>query len=234
MPAGPAENKRAWFRTGLQGKPEHPFSTMHFLVVAYRWGALNAHQYHVGIRTDLDAAAQLAQAECSDRGGKYGVAVMEFGADDQAHRRAYFASTHGEVEPFVDHRLSMFSSIGHDVHQAVLTQLRWDPAEAGRSELMPHPVTVPTWLAGIVRKREASCRLEARGARDDAQHGDAAASRSRSTRTLQAWYTAASDAIGAELDELLAAAPARQQEILHAYRINHGWVPEPATASSHS
>ena len=69
-----------------------------YLIVAYRFGTLNAHSYFVGCYTDKDEACRLARNERDDRGGKYGVAVYEFNGMDNSICE-YVPSSRGESNP---------------------------------------------------------------------------------------------------------------------------------------
>lgn len=86
-----------------------------YFVIAYRWGCTNLHHYFVYCGQDRTKADALANAECSDRGGKYGVAVYEFDTDGTNYNLAsYFgAIMHQEEKPFHNHRIDFFQSLGH-------------------------------------------------------------------------------------------------------------------------
>lgn len=86
-----------------------------YLVTAYRWGCTNLHQYQVYCGPDRTKAEALAQNECSDRGGKYGVAVCEWNADGTSHKRiGYFPDImNGGDHPFHNYRIDYLESLGH-------------------------------------------------------------------------------------------------------------------------
>jgi len=90
---------------------------MTYLVTAYRWGWLNNHHYVVYCGPDEDKAWNLAESECDDRGGKYGVAVQKYNEDSEDEWSgeivAYYPSSWGEKMPSHNYRLDYFEHLGH-------------------------------------------------------------------------------------------------------------------------
>jgi len=75
-----------------------------FVVIAYRWGNTCEHNYLVTASADLDAIIKVADDECDNRGGKYGVTVWYV---SEPHEKKYirkvikhFPSTCGEDSPY--------------------------------------------------------------------------------------------------------------------------------------
>lgn len=87
---------------------------MTYLVTAYRWGWTNNHSYIVYCGPNEDRAWDLAEEECNDRGGKYGVAVNRYKEDGEHDTIcAYHPSSWGENLPYHNYRLDYFSRLGH-------------------------------------------------------------------------------------------------------------------------
>ncbi len=87
---------------------------MTILVTAYRWGWLNNHQYIVYCGDDEQLAEEMAEQECDDRGGKYGVAVRHYCEDgDYSRLMSYHKSSWGENLPYHNYRLDYISRLGH-------------------------------------------------------------------------------------------------------------------------
>lgn len=137
-----------------------------FLVVAYRWGWTNAHQYPVYVGTDRTKAHALAQVETEDRGGKYGCAVYEFNADGTEYERtAYFSSIYDEDTPHRNYRIDMFESLGHRFAEFAEGKVMLpDPDNPGR--LKDTEVEVPEWVKDEVTRRQRICDLMTK-AQDD-------------------------------------------------------------------
>ena len=85
---------------------------MTYLVTAYRWGWTNAHQYIVYCGPDADRADELAERECAERGGKYGVIVQEWDGED-GRADAYYPSSYGELAPYHNYRIDYIETLGH-------------------------------------------------------------------------------------------------------------------------
>lgn len=86
-----------------------------YLVMAYRWGWTNAHQYPVYCGPYREKALSSASEERDDRGGKYGCAVYEFdGEGKQRTLIAYFPSIMEPEERAPRHnwRLNYFERLG--------------------------------------------------------------------------------------------------------------------------
>ena len=87
---------------------------MTYLVTAYRWGWTNNHHYIVYCGPNEDRAWDLAEEECNDRGGKYGVAVNRYKEDGEHDTIcAYYPSSWGEKLPYHNYRLDYISRLGH-------------------------------------------------------------------------------------------------------------------------
>ena len=54
---------------------------MTFLVKAYRYGFVNEHHYVVYCGSDRDIAYGIAEDEANERGGKYGILILEYPED---------------------------------------------------------------------------------------------------------------------------------------------------------
>ena len=107
-----------------------------YIATAYRFGWTNAHTYPVYIGEDVVKAVALAQCEANDRGGKYGVQVVECTETlDEQQTVAYYPSSYGEDEPYVNKRIALSDRIGG----GVLTE-----CESGRD--------IADWLAEIVQE----------------------------------------------------------------------------------
>jgi len=127
-----------------------------YLVIAYRWGTLNNHNYIVTATTDRAEAIAAAKDECDGRGGKYGVEVVEYPGED---RIAYFSSS-GErrdaTGPSHSDDLSAAHYIGEQILSAFQNGLRWGPrgqeasTPAGNAgELTQVPAEMPSWIAEL-------------------------------------------------------------------------------------
>lgn len=103
-----------------------------YLVTAYRWGCTNEHAYHVYGGADRTKALAIANAECADRGGKYGCVVWEFDEDGTNYKAiAYYGSSADKDEaegPHHNHRIDFFERLGMFVNEA-----------AGGKALLPDP-----------------------------------------------------------------------------------------------
>lgn len=132
-----------------------------YVAMAYRWGWLNCHHYLVAVGTDLSCVTQRAQAECDNRGGKYGVEVLGVPAEGSASpltpenvktfRAAYFPSLHGESAPFDNPRIRIFQRLGQQVFHAVeggrvLLPSPDEETPGGSRILKPQEVSVPDWV----------------------------------------------------------------------------------------
>lgn len=79
-----------------------------YAVIAYRWGWLNNGHYIVRLTTDRQSAIDAADAEASNRGGKYGVTVY----DSESNPIHHASSSYGEKSAFMNHRIQMFERVG--------------------------------------------------------------------------------------------------------------------------
>lgn len=142
-----------------------------YVSIAYRWGYLNGHQYFVYVGSDKAKATALAHAENSDRGGKYGCAVIEFKDEDAGEQRssnvAYFASSYGETKPFHNYRIDMFQNLGHKFHHYAegtvylpedsdtIKDREGKPARV----LKPHKMEPPQWVLDAVKHEQEMCDI---------------------------------------------------------------------------
>jgi hypothetical protein len=132
-------------------------SLNNYVVMAYRWGQKNAHSYIVTSGTDLDAMISIAEEECQDRGGKYGVAVIRTNPDWRStanHEEVkYFPSLFGEEALFYQHRIDAELSVGRMVIEAVKTGKTYLRPTDGSYVMRNESVEVPGWLADEVKSR---------------------------------------------------------------------------------
>lgn len=98
----------------------HP--PVNFLAVAFRWGDVNGHWYHIYCGGDFQKAYAMARTENADRGGKYACALYGFAADGHDESlMAYFPSTLEEddaTHPHHNHRKDFFERLGIFAHDA--------------------------------------------------------------------------------------------------------------------
>ena len=87
-----------------------------YLAIAYRWGWTNAHSYFVFIGREKRRVILEAESECHGRGGKYGVEVIKFIAQNGHHEHvAYFPSAYQEDKPHHNNRIDLFEHVGMDI-----------------------------------------------------------------------------------------------------------------------
>lgn len=86
-----------------------------YMVIAYRWGQLNGHQYLVYCGVDRDRAGSRARAEQVERGGKYGCAVYQLDENGANPKLVeYFgASMHNETAPFHNAQIDYLNRLGY-------------------------------------------------------------------------------------------------------------------------
>jgi hypothetical protein len=144
--------------------PIHPGATKvtNYLVVAYRWGWLNNHQYIIYCGPDETKAIALADSETGDRGGKYGAAVYKFNDDGTDYEKIYYtSSSYGEEKPYHNYRIDMFESLGHCMHDYADGYVFLpDPDKKGfmkRVDKRP-----PTWIKELVEREEKHYQDRAR------------------------------------------------------------------------
>lgn len=108
---------------------------MMYLVMAYRGGRLNDHQYPVYCGESLEAATQSAERESADRGGKYGCAVYQYDETGSFKRIQYVGSSlHNENEPFHNVQADYFHHLGY-VLDAYARGLSFEPCAEGEEFL---------------------------------------------------------------------------------------------------
>jgi len=90
-----------------------------FLVMAYRWGFSNDHQYIVGAWPCVSVAAEHAEQEVANRGGKYCCAVYRIEGGDQT--LVYYKDPHSEtaVKPHPCSRILLREQLGFAVTRAI-------------------------------------------------------------------------------------------------------------------
>lgn len=71
---------------------------IYYVIHAYRYGELNAHNYLVDVKEDLNEATKIAEEHREYRGGKYGVSVFEV-KDGFVTLVAHSSSCTGETKP---------------------------------------------------------------------------------------------------------------------------------------
>ena len=113
------------------------------IATAYRWGWFNSHSYLVYVGNDETRAMELAQNERVERGGGYGVDVIRCTEEiEEEERRAYFSSTFGESEPYLNSRLMWFERVGAKVCAGI---------DDSRE--------LPEWLVGVMEQEWANAEI---------------------------------------------------------------------------
>lgn len=138
-----------------------------YVVVAYRWGAVNNHNYVVTATADRDVAIAAAKEEHDGRGIKYGVEVVEYPEEE---RVAYFPSSAEPTDCMgpenSDHR-DVAQYIGDEILAAFQSGVR--SAASGRQmdtpggpvDTLTHvPAEFPSWLAELCQHSLRIHRLE--------------------------------------------------------------------------
>lgn len=136
-----------------------------YLVTAYRWGDLNgSDHYFVYCGTDEDKALKLAEEERDDRGGKYGVQVVQFNDDGTEYKQvAYHPGLLDDGDaPHHNTRYDMLASLGSSLEEAA-TRSTFEmhvhnPGEKGSYRIRPMKIKVPRWVRaayGRAKKHEA-------------------------------------------------------------------------------
>lgn len=118
-----------------------------YLVTAYRWGWTNNGCYHVGCWTDLDTAIAFADKECADRGGKYGVEVVQFSGESESSVH-YQPSSYGEETPHFNERIELFERFGN----VVVPRLENEEFESLTFEKLNETVDLEKKTISIFRK----------------------------------------------------------------------------------
>lgn len=203
---------------------------MIYTIIAYRWGWLNNHQYSVAATQDEDKASSLAREECDSRGGKYGVAVYEWTDDETCRMVEYFPSSYGEDKPFENHRLTMFSSVGHSAHEVAMSGVYWS-APKGETAMRPKAVPVPRWLHDAVLRHETTNRFMD-AVWSDIQERKAAGATERSAAEQKRWTSRTLRAIEREVRAQLREAPAKRQGTMASFQARReGQGAKPAAAA---
>ena len=191
---------------------------MLYTVVAYRYGCLNDHHYHVAATADEDVACNIAEEECNDRGGKYGVAVYAWSSATEHKQHAYFPSLAHEDAPYHNRRVDMYEALGHNLHTAVTTATVHDAEKTGDGLFrnIPRAIEAPEWAVEFVRQQEQRLRFvetvdEDLKARKDASLG------MRTKEENSAWCKEQSARIAVEVNEFLAQAQSKQAAALERY-----------------
>lgn len=133
---------------------------MTYLVIAFRWGWTNAHQYVVYAGPDESKALALAQAECDDRAGKYGVAVYKANADGTEFKRvAYFNSVYQEESPHHNWRLDMLKTLGHRMEHFVSGKVLLSNNDGSNTLSFQDVGEPPQWVVDLMAKEKERCGL---------------------------------------------------------------------------
>ena len=141
---------------------------MTYLVIAYRWGWINNHQYHVYAGQDKTKAIALALAEAHSRAGKYGCAVYGFDEDGTSRTlEVYFSSAYGERKPSHNDRIDMFEKLGYVLYD-YSRGMAYLPDPEKEGCLKPTKVEPPEWVVAEVKRAEefAEAMLEAERKRE--------------------------------------------------------------------
>lgn len=127
-----------------------------FLAVAFRWGDVNGHRYHIYCGGDFQKAYALARAENADRGGKYACVVYGFAADGHDESlMCYFPSSMEEddvMAPHYNHRKDFFERLGIFAHDAARGACLL-PAISDPSRLTYQQVACPEFLKKEVERQ---------------------------------------------------------------------------------
>jgi hypothetical protein len=125
-----------------------------YLVVAYRWGWTNNHQYIVYCGPDETKAIALADNEPEYRGGKYGACVYRFNEDGTDYEQIYYAnSMYDEEKPHHNYRIDMFEKLGHRLHDFANGQV-FVPDPKREGFLMLQKKRPPKWIKELVEHEE--------------------------------------------------------------------------------
>ncbi|NVB78810.1 MAG: hypothetical protein HOV81_10480 [Kofleriaceae bacterium] len=130
-----------------------------YVVVAYRWGKINEHQYVVTATADRAEAVAAAREECDGRGLKYGVEVVEYPGEETV---AYFPSSAEAKDatgPEYSADVAAANHVGFDILVAFQRDERWVPS--GKKIDMPNgavdtlksvPAAFPEWLSELCQR----------------------------------------------------------------------------------
>jgi hypothetical protein len=188
---------------------------MLYTVIAYRWGWTNADRYQVAACLDADEAFELAQEECNDRGGKYGVAVYEWASSTDERRVAYYPSSYGEERPHMNQRIEMFRTIGQRIHEVATTHTKWGSDESGTGNV-PTEVVPPDWVSRLVQEQEASQRFHTALQRDVQERHEAGAPALDPDESKQ-WVAHLTATSQQEAEAYMSQAPAQFREAQEAH-----------------
>jgi hypothetical protein len=127
-----------------------------YVVVAYRWGTLNNHNYIVTATADRAEAIAAGKEEQHGRGLKYGVEVVEYPAEKTV---AYFPSSTDAADatgPQHSDDLSAAHYLGEAILTAFKSGVRWAPSgrkidsPGGPVDTLTHvPAEFPPWIAEL-------------------------------------------------------------------------------------
>ncbi len=127
-----------------------------YVVVAYRWGAVNDHNYIVTATTDRAQAIAAAKQERDGRGFKYGVEVVEYPEEENV---AYFPSSSelaDRMGPESSDDLDAAHYIGNETLAAfqsgvrsAASGLQMDTPGGPVDTLTTVPAEFPSWLAEL-------------------------------------------------------------------------------------
>ena len=124
-----------------------------YVATAYRWGWYNNHHYVVTAGVDnvvvvVVPVTKVAEEECSARGGKYGVEVVEHPSDETI---AYYPSSYNEKRAKMNWRIAAAENIGIAVLAACEDGQTHLPCKDEPGRLEAVDVTLPDWLVEHVK-----------------------------------------------------------------------------------
>jgi hypothetical protein len=114
-----------------------------YVATAYRWGNHNGHWYAVAAGVDQAVVCEQAENESSERGGKYGVEVVEYPSETAV---AYYPSLYGEDRPEMNWRIMASENIGLTVLGAAEDGQAMVPSVTDSRRLVSVSVKLPEWL----------------------------------------------------------------------------------------
>lgn len=127
-----------------------------YVATAYRWGWYNNHHYVVTAGVDRDAVLEAAEEECSGRGGKYGVEVVEHPSDETI---AYYPSSYNEKRAKMNWRIAAAENIGIAVLAACEDGHAHLPCKDDPGRLEVADVTLPDWLVKQVQHHAEMAKI---------------------------------------------------------------------------
>lgn len=188
-------------------EPAAPGAPKVYIVLAYRWGWVNNTHYIVKVLIDdLDGAIEAADEEAMNRGGKYGIVVLEFSAGD--HRRVHYApSAYREDREFTNPRIEIFRSLGQTVFFGATDGKTSLPDKTTLNEngeatrITYQDVDVPDWIVEETKRRmrEHNFMFELE---DDRNVRCKAGAPQRTKEEHDAWFKEVIRKVDAEVDQV--------------------------------